>query len=317
MAVPCILTRASAVPPPVGSKIWMPDRVTLTPRAVNGWPPDTEKPFVLSSWLTFQGTKSGLAGSVCQTVRTGVPGTTDSASARTTLNLVSSVRSNRKPPAAEPGRRVRSVARIADEHERAAGEPDQQHPQRATGGLGGRAVPAALGPVLVRRAVQVDQHGQDPRAGGERELHEDGQHHPPAAVPPGGVHVGRADRVAVPPLAVHLFAPVPVHGVVPDQHDRAAGDEVVEQEPHQDAAESEPGPPGRRGHLSVGGAVPGRQVPGRPQEVGDGPPSGGQDGRAEEGEEPGVGGLGGQRRERREQRPGVARVGLACHPDRL
>ena len=55
--------------------------------------------------------------------------------------------------------------------------------------------------------------------------------------------------------------------------------------------------------------MPGREPDRGPQDVGDGPPAGGQDGRAEEGEEPGVGRLGEQRRERRgDHRPGLGEV---------
>lgn len=56
--------------------------------------------------------------------------------------------------------------------------------------------------------------------------------------------MGRAHGVAVPRLAVDMLAGVPVHGVIADEHHRTVGDQVVEREPHQRAAECEPGPRG-------------------------------------------------------------------------
>lgn len=175
----------------------------------------------------------------------------------------------------------------------------------AAGELGRGLVPAALGPVEVGRPVQVHQDGQRPGAGSEREPDEHGQHDPAVPVPPGGVGVGRADRVPVPGLPVHARPRVAVHCVVADQADRAVGDQVVEQEPCEGAAEFEPGPLGGRQDPLVAGPVAGGQPADGAEEVGHGPPAGGQDSGCGEGQEPGVRRVGEVRGEGGQQRPGV------------
>ena len=77
---------------------------------------------------------------------------------------------------------------------------------------------------------------------------------------------------------------------------------MVEQEPHQGAAQLHPGP-GRSGEYSlVAGAVPGRQVAEGAEEVGDGAPPGRQNRGDQEGGESLVGRVGEGEDQRVEQR---------------
>ena len=104
--------------------------------------------------------------------------------------------------------------------------------------------------------------------------------------------MGRANGVAVPGLAVHGPAGVPIDGVVADQLDRPVGDDVFEQEPHQGAAEREAGPGCSGQDAAVTGNVSGCQLAEGAQQVGDGAPAGRQDGSGQERGEPLVGGAG-------------------------
>src|SRR5947209_5752011 len=82
-------------------------------------------------------------------------------------------------------------------------------PYQQAHALGLRAVrPRAL-PVVFGGPVQVDEHRQRPRAGGEREPDQDREDDPAVPVAPGGERVSRADRVAVSGLAVDALALVP------------------------------------------------------------------------------------------------------------
>src|SRR5665213_1510666 len=74
----------------------------------------------------------------------------------------------RQPVAATVGEAsdlVRTVAGVADEHKGAVGEPAQHQTQQSDHELGGGAVGTTAGLVVRRRAVQIDQYGQGPRAG--------------------------------------------------------------------------------------------------------------------------------------------------------
>lgn len=96
----------------------------------------------------------------------------------------------------------------------------------------------------------------------------------------------------MPALAVHVRPLVPVDGVVADQHDGTIGNHVVEQEPHQGAAQSGTGP-GRAGQdAPVVGRVPGGEMPEGAQQVGDGAPTGREDGPDQQCRGPLVGGAG-------------------------
>jgi hypothetical protein len=179
-------------------------------------------------------------------------------------------------PVAGPGHLVRPVPGIPDEHEGAAGEPPQQQAEQPAHELCRGPVPDALGRADLGGAVQVHQDGQRPPPGGERELDQDGEDDPLVPVPPGRVRVARPDRVAVPGLPVHRPAGVPVDRVTADQVDRPVRDEVVEQEPREGAPQLQPGPRGAGEDPAVVGRVAGGEVPEGPQQVGDGPPTGGE-----------------------------------------
>ncbi len=195
---------------------------------------------------------------------------------------------------AEPG--------IPREDERPPREPEEDESKPAARQSGRGPVADALRLADLGRAVQVHQDGQRPAAGGERERHQGGQHHPRVPVPPGRIGVRRPDGVPVPPLAVHLRPGVAVRRVVPGQIGRAVRDEAVEQEPGEGAPALQPGPLGRGQHPAVTGVVPRGQLADRPEQVGDGSPAGGEDGGGREDDEPGVGRLSEVREEGREQR---------------
>ena len=80
-----------------------------------------------------------------------------------------------------------------------------------------------------------------------------------------------------------------VDGVVPDEHDRAGGDDVVEQEPSHGAPDGGPRPRGTGEDAAVVGRVTGGEVAEGAEDVGDGPPAGRQDGPDQEDGEPLVG----------------------------
>src|SRR5262249_23660716 len=101
------------------------------------------------------------------------------------------------------------------------------------------------------------------------------QDDPLVAVPPGRVALGGADGVAVAGLVVDPLALVPVHGVVADQHHRPGGQQVLQDEGGQGAAEVEAGPGGAGEGGLVGGAVAGGETAEGAQEVGDGAAAGG------------------------------------------
>src|SRR5579872_760743 len=77
-------------------------------------------------------------------------------------------------------------------------------------------------------------------------------------------------------LAVDMFAFVPIDRVVPDQNDGSRGDEVSQEEDRQDASKFECRPGSAGENALVGGAVSGREVLERAEDVGDGSPPGGQ-----------------------------------------
>ena len=193
-------------------------------------------------------------------------------------------------PVAEAGDLVRAVAAVADEDEAPVGDAHQHQAEQSAHDLGRGAVrPAALR-VVLGRAVEVHQDRQRPGACGEGEADEDGEGDPLVAVTPDGVGVAAADRVAVAGLAVDLTAGVAVHGVVTDQHDRPVGDEGVQQQAGQRAAQAEARPGGTRQDAAVVGGVARGEVAERAQQVGDGVAAGGQQrGRQQGGETRGRG----------------------------
>jgi hypothetical protein len=121
-------------------------------------------------------------------------------------------------------------------------------------------------------------------------------------VPPSRVGVGGADGVAVAGLAVDLLARVGLGGVVNDQEDRAAGEELPDEVAGQGESQSEGGPLRGREESLVAGAVPAGEASEGPTEVGDRAPPGGQDRRDEdelEADQTRVGEVGGEELEER------------------
>ena len=203
----------------------------------------------------------------------------------------------------EAGDFVSAVARVADEHELAAEEAQEHDAEQPAHLLGRGPVRAAPLTVVLLGAVQVDQHGQRPGAGGEREADEDRQHHPAVAVLPGGVGVRGVDGVAVPRLAVDPLAGVAVDGVVADQDHRVGRAEVAQDVAGQGASQARPRGAGE--DALVVGAVARGERPEGPEQVGDGAAALGEHGRRQKEREAPEGRPGEMRRERREQRPGL------------
>lgn len=133
--------------------------------------------------------------------------------------------------ATEPVQLGGAVAGVADEDEPPVREHWQHGAQQRGHDLCWRALRAVAGPVGLLRAVEVHEHRQGPGAGGPGETDERGQDDPPAAVPPGGVAVGRAARVAVAGLAMDLSPGVSLHYFVSDQGDGAVVEHVGQDEP--------------------------------------------------------------------------------------
>lgn len=115
--------------------------------------------------------------------------------------------------------------------------------------------------------------------------------------------MGRTNRVPVPPLAVHLWPLVTIDGVIANQAHRPVGDEAVEHQPHQRAAQFEPGPRGALEHSLVAGAVPGGEVAQGAEQVGHGAPTGGQHRADQERREPLVRRVGEREHESTDQGP--------------
>ena len=185
-------------------------------------------------------------------------------------------------PVGELRQAVTGVVAVGGEQEAAVGEPVAQHRQQLPQQFPGGFVPPAVGAVPLLGAIQGDQDRQGPRAPGEGELHQQGQHDP--LVPPteGGVAVGRAHGVAVAALAVDLFAFVLGHGVVAGHGHRAAGEPAAQQVAGQGPpqAPDRPGAPGE--DAVIAGGVARGEGPHGAQQVQDGPPAGGQDGRQQQ-----------------------------------
>ena len=109
------------------------------------------------------------------------------------------------------------------------------------------------------------------------------QHDPLVPVSPDGVGVAGAYGVAVSPLAVHALAPVAIDGVVTQKYDGAIGAEPLDYELCEQAGESHAGPP-CRGEDALEGAGVGRcEGPEIAEEVGDGVPTGSENGGGHEG----------------------------------
>ena len=153
--------------------------------------------------------------------------------------------------------------------------------------------PAPL-PVVLRGAVQGDQHRQRPGPGGGREADQHGQDDPLVAVAVGGVAVAGADGVPVPGLAVHRLAAVLRHGIVADQRHRAFGPAVPQDEAAQRCRHVQPGPAGLRQDALVAGRMALGQGRDSAEQVGDGAAAGGQDGGEEQHLAAAPGGLGEQ-----------------------
>ena len=114
-----------------------------------------------------------------------------------------------------------------------------------------------------------------------------------------------SDRVTMAGLAVDLAAGVAVDRVVADQDDRLIGGDQGHHEPRELASQPECGPSGTGEDPLVGGAMPPADRRGGAKDVGDGTPAGGEDGRAEQGDEPMGRRLGEDRREGIEHRLGL------------
>ena len=95
-----------------------------------------------------------------------------------------------------------------------------------------------------------------------------------------------ADRVPVPGLAVDLATGATIDGVVADEHDGPLRGDQGRAEPTKLAGQVEGRPPCGGGDPLVGGAVAPGQRCGGAGDVGDGAPPGGEEGPAEEGDEP-------------------------------
>ena len=144
--------------------------------------------------------------------------------------------------------------------------------------LGRRLVRPAAFLVVLRGAVQGDQHGQGPGPAGEGEADQDGQDDPLVPPAPGGVAVAGADRVAVAGLAMDLPAGVLGDGVVADQADAALGPEVPEDEAGQEGGQGQAGPLGQGEDAVVAGGVAFGEAGDGAQQVADGASAGGEDG---------------------------------------
>jgi hypothetical protein len=179
-------------------------------------------------------------------------------------------------PVAEPRDLVGAVTRVAHDDQPAVREPHPHHPQELAQELGGGAVrPPAL-PVVLRAAVQRHQHRQGPGPGGERETHQDGEDDPLVAVPPGGVAVAGADRVAVPGLAVDALTWVAVDGIVTGQEDRLVGGHQRDDEAAEATGQPHGGPGGGGEDALVGCGVAVGDGRDDAEQVGDGPSPGAQ-----------------------------------------
>ena len=165
----------------------------------------------------------------------------------------------------------------------------------------------AAGPVVLLGSVRVGRGRQGPGACGPREAGEHGQHDPLVAIPPGGVAMAGADRVAMPGLGVGLDAGVGLDGIVADEWNGPVGGDEADDRPAGPAGQPRGGPGGGGGDASGGGRVTGGRRCGGAREVGDGAPAGGEAGRAGRGQEPPGGASGGGGRRRVLERPGLDR----------
>jgi hypothetical protein len=205
-----------------------------------------------------------------------------------------------------------TVVLVPGEDELPVGEPAQQRAEQQLQQLGRSPVrPTALA-VVLRGAIQGDQHRQGPGAAGEREAHQDGQDDPLVAPAPGGVGVAGADRVAVPGLAVDFATGMLGDRVIADQADPALGPEVPEEEAGQEGGQGQAGPRGQGEDAVVAGGSAVGQAGDGAQQVADGAAAGGDDGGhaqelgADEGGGRGEGG-------REQGEHGQLRVGYTTH----
>ena len=195
---------------------------------------------------------------------------------------------------AEPGDLVGAVASVAHEDQPPVRQPQPHDPQQRAHDRGRGAVWPAPCPVVLLRAVQAHQHRQGPGPGGEAEAHQHGEHDPLVAVPPGGIAVAGADRVAVAGLAVDPPAGVSVDGIIPGQQDRSVRGQEQDHEPAEAAGQAHRGPRGGRGDPLVGGDVPVGQRCGDAEQLGDGASPGTQQGGPHQEDEPLEGRAGGR-----------------------
>ena len=130
-------------------------------------------------------------------------------------------------PVREPCHLMAAIAAITGQREMAVREPVQEHGHQTAEQLSGGPVPSPMLLIPLPASIQRDRHGEGPGTVGEREADQDCQDDPLVAPAIGGVAVGRADRVAVAPLAVDVGAAMLVDGVIAGQRDGARRDPVA------------------------------------------------------------------------------------------
>ncbi len=105
------------------------------------------------------------------------------------------------------------------------------------------------------------------------------------AVPPGGEAVAGADRITMPCLAVDLASGVTIDRIIADEDHGLIGGNQGQNQATKLAGQAEGGPLGGGKDPLVGGDMSLGQRGSGAEDVGDGASPGGEDGRAEEGDE--------------------------------
>jgi hypothetical protein len=125
--------------------------------------------------------------------------------------------------AAEASKLVGAVSAVPDKGNLGVGEADQPQSQKSGHDLSWGTVGSFAFFVLLSRSVQIDHHGQGPRASGAGYADQDGQDNPLVTVGPRGMGVGGSAGVTMPGFAVDFFALVAINGFVANEGDGATG----------------------------------------------------------------------------------------------
>lgn len=139
--------------------------------------------------------------------------------------------------------------------------------------------------IVLLAVVEVHEHRQCPGAISPGKTHQDRQDDLLVAVPSGGLAVAGADRLPMPCLAVDLPSGVSIDRIIADEDHGLIGGDECQDEATKLAGQMKGGPLGGGEDPLVGGYMPVGQRGGGAADVDDGASSGGEDGRAEEGDE--------------------------------